>query len=51
MNIRIETRGRYVLGRRLVASAHRRKGLAFGYGVLDERAIVEGLARLRRAWT
>ena len=27
-----------------------RSGLAFGYGAVNERDIVEGLARLRRAW-
>jgi len=27
-----------------------RAGLAFGYGAIDEHDIVEGLARLRRAW-
>lgn len=54
--VRIETLGRYALSRRSVALARwrigaRRKGLAFGYGALDERAIVEGLDLLRRAWT
>ncbi len=27
-----------------------RPGLVFGYGAIEERAIVEGLSRLRRAW-
>ena len=27
-----------------------RPGLAFGYGAIEERDIIEGLSRLRRAW-
>ena len=32
------------------AGARARQGLAFGYGGIDERSIVEACARLRRAW-
>jgi GntR family transcriptional regulator/MocR family aminotransferase len=30
---------------------HARPGLLFGYGAIDERDIIDGMARLRRAWT
>ena len=36
--------------RSFYAGAAARQGLAFGYGAIDERGIVDACARLRRAW-
>ncbi len=36
--------------RSFYAGAAARQGLAFGYGAIDERGIIDACARLRRAW-